>query len=62
MGGRGSSDGSFLPTHSLQQQSAGQLQKLAVIGFLSLLLTVNLLYHVKTHARMQQLTASAGEA
>jgi hypothetical protein len=61
MGGKGSSDGSFLPTHSLQQ-SAGQLQKLAVIGFLSLLLTVNLLYHVKTHARMQQLTVGAGEA
>lgn len=60
MGSKSSSSGSLLPSHMLQQQSAGQLQKLALIGFISLLLTVNLLYQVKTHARMQQLSAGSG--
>lgn len=57
MGGKGSNDGGFL-LHA-QQQSPGSLQKLAVIGLLALLLSVNLLYQVKTHARMQQLTAGS---
>jgi hypothetical protein len=58
MGGKGSSDGGFL-LHAAQQQSPGSLQKLAVIGLMALLLSVNLLYQVKTHARMQRLTAGS---
>lgn len=57
-----------LPTHtSAPSQQAGghhqgQSQKIALIGFLSLLLTVNLMYFVKTHTRMDLLAASAGGA
>jgi len=58
--GKGLGDAGLLPTHSQQQQTSAQLQKLAFIGFLSLLLTVNLLYFVKTHSRIESLTASAG--
>lgn len=58
--GKGFGDAGLLPTHSQQQQTSAQLQKLAFIGFLSLLLTVNLLYFVKTHSRIETLTASAG--
>lgn len=54
--GKGSGDGSLLPAHVPQSGRGAQLQKLAFVGFLSLLLTVNLLYFVKTHARMESLT------
>lgn len=54
--GKGGSDGSLLPTLVQQSSRGAQLQKLAFMGFLSLLLTVNLLYFVKTHAKMESLT------
>jgi hypothetical protein len=56
--GKHNHDGGLLPVHSMQQQS--QQQKLAFIGLLSLLLTVNLYYFVKTHTKIELLTATAG--
>lgn len=60
--GAAGSDGGLLPVHLQQQQSQGQLQRLAFVGFLTLLLTVNLMYFVKTHTRIESLSASAGRA
>lgn len=55
--GKAGSDGGLLPMHTSHGQ---QLQKLAFMGFLSLLLAVNLMYFVKTHTRIESLAASAG--
>jgi hypothetical protein len=57
--GKGGSDGSLLPTLVQQSGRGAQLQKLAFMGFLSLLLTVNLFYFVKTHAKMESIMGEA---
>jgi hypothetical protein len=65
MGKAGSEGGATaLPTHLLQQPSgaAARMQRVAVVGVVSLLLTVNLMYFVKTHTTMTMLAASAGAA
>jgi hypothetical protein len=59
--GKGGSEGSLLPTLVQQSGRGAQLQKLAFMGFLSLLLTVNLLYFVKTHAKMESMTGEVAE-
>jgi len=53
-------DAGLLPAHPQQQQIYAQLQKLALIGILSLLLTVNLMYFLKTHSRTDLSAGSAG--
>jgi hypothetical protein len=59
--GKAGSNGGVLPVHVPQSQGQQSLQRLAFLGFLSLLLTVNLMYFVKTHTRIDSLlTASAG--